>query len=141
MVHLVLDNHCGTFTSTGSSSLLIYGGIERGSIRFRHGLKCMSEGPTQHDATVACACVQHVMSQQADAEGQMEYQGFFTADVCSCARCKFVLPSRALHTKQMMQLRSRGTQLRASSLQIAQCTTVFLYPCKHLCDKLQSLSR
>ena len=70
----------------------------------------MPEGLMQHDATVARACVQQVMSQYAmsqslmcctevNAEDPLEYQCLFTADVYTCERCKFVLPSHALHTK------------------------------------------
>ena len=52
---------------------------------------------------------------EVNAEDPLEYQSFFTADVYSCVRCKFVLPSHALHTNSMMQLMSGCIQLRASS--------------------------
>lgn len=45
------------------------------------------------------ACYVSNVLHRADAEGPLEYQCFFTADVCNCVTCKFVLPTRALHTQ------------------------------------------
>jgi len=79
MMHLVLDMP------------LEYIHLNRHQLFVALWRNCMPEGQMQHGATVACACVQHVMSQHAimcctelNAEGSLEYQYFFTADVYSC---------------------------------------------------------